>query len=209
MATAFKTQAQFRKWLEKHHDSASELTLRLYKVHALHKGIGYRQALEEALCWGWIDGVVRSLDADSFEQRYSPRKTKSNWSRINIERMKQLIGAGKARPPGIAAFERRARIAAAPYSFENRGVRLSAAFLKRLKANRKAWEFFQSEPPGYRHITTFWVMQAKKEETRERRFRTMLAHMARGERMGILPKKPAATAVSARSAAGRGRNRAG
>ncbi len=189
MAKAFKTQAAFRTWLRKHHASKTELKLRLFKVHALHKGIGYRQALEESLCWGWIDGVVRSLDADSFEQRYSPRKAKSNWSRINIARMKRLIAAGKAAPPGIAAFERRDKIVAAPYSFENRHITLSPAFMKRLRANAKAWKFFQSEPPGYRRITMFWVMQAKKEETRERRFRTMLTRMAKGERMGILPQQ--------------------
>jgi uncharacterized protein YdeI (YjbR/CyaY-like superfamily) len=190
VAKAFKTQADFRKWLKKNHGSRAELVMRLYKVHALHKGIGYRQALEEALCWGWIDGVVRSLDADSFQQRYTPRKTKSNWSRVNIKRMKQLIAAGKVAPSGLAAFERRARIAAAPYSFENRNVTLSPAFMKRLKANAEAWKFFQSEPPGYRRTTMFWVMQAKKAETREKRFRTMLDRMSKGERMGILPKKP-------------------
>lgn len=189
MAKAFKTQADFRKWLEKNHSSKTELMIRLYKVHALHKGIGYRQALEEALCWGWIDGVVRSLDGDTFQQRYSPRKAKSNWSRVNIKRMQELIAEGKAAPPGIAAFERRAKIATAPYSFENRDITLSPAFMKRLKANTKAWKFFQSEPPGYSRTTVFWVMQAKKEETRERRFRTMLNLMAKGERMGIFPKK--------------------
>jgi uncharacterized protein YdeI (YjbR/CyaY-like superfamily) len=187
---AFKTQDDFRAWLQKHHASKTELILRLYKVHALHKGIGYTQALEEALCWGWIDGVVRSLDADSFQQRYSPRKPRSNWSRINIERMEELIAAGKAAPPGIAAFERRDKIAVAPYSFENRNITLSPAFLKRLKANPRAWKFFQSEPPGYRRTTVFWVMQAKKAETREKRFRVMLDRMAKGERMGVLPKKP-------------------
>jgi uncharacterized protein YdeI (YjbR/CyaY-like superfamily) len=190
VAKAFKTQADFRKWLKKNHGSRAELVMRLYKVHALHKGIGYRQALEEALCWGWIDGVVRSLDADSFQQRYTPRKPKSNWSRVNIKRMKQLIAAGKVAPSGLAAFERRDKIAAAPYSFENRNVTLSPAFMKRLKANAKAWKFFQSEPAGYRRTTMFWVMQAKKDETREKRFRTMLDRMSKGERMGILPKKP-------------------
>jgi len=191
---AFKTPADFREWLQKHHASKTELMLRLFKVHALHKGIGYRQALDEALCWGWIDGVVRSLDADSFQQRYSPRKSKSNWSRVNIKRMEELIAAGRAAPPGIAAFERRNKIAVAPYSFENRNITLSQAFMKRLKANRKAWKFFQSEPPGYRRTTLFWVMHAKKEETRERRFRTMLERMAKGERMGILPPKNRPTA---------------
>src|SRR5215510_8009570 len=186
MSKAFKTQADFRRWLQKHHASKTELKLRLYKVHALHKGIGYQQALEEALCWGWIDGVVRSLDADSFAQRYSPRKAKSNWSRVNIARMKRLIAAGKAARPGIAAFERRDKIAVAPYSFENRNITLSPAFLKRLKANPKAWKFFQAEAPGYRRTTVFWVMQAKKEETREKRFRIMLERMEKGKRMGYL-----------------------
>jgi uncharacterized protein YdeI (YjbR/CyaY-like superfamily) len=189
MPKSFKTQAAFRKWLAKHHDSHSELMLRLYKVHALHRGIGYRQALEEALCWGWIDGVVRSLDADSFQQRYTPRTPRSNWSRVNIARMRKLIAAGKAAAPGIAAFERRNKIASAPYSFENRHITLAPAFRKRLKANSRAWKFFQSEPPGYRRTAEFWVMQAKKAETRERRFRTMLDRMAKGQRMGILPQK--------------------
>ena len=190
MPKAFKTQADFRKWLERHHATKRELIIRLYKVHALHKGIGYRQALDEALCWGWIDGVLRSLDADSFQQRYSPRKSKSNWSRVNIRRMQQLIAGGKATPAGIAAFERRAQIAAAPYSFENRTITLAPAFMKRLRANRKAWKFFQSEPPGYRRTTVFWVMQATKPETREKRFRSMLERMAKGQRMGILPPAP-------------------
>lgn len=184
---SFETQADFRKWLAKNHASKSELILRLYKVHALHKGIGYKQALEEALCWGWIDGVVRSLDADSFQQRYSPRKPKSNWSTVNIKKMRALIAAGRAAPPGIAAFERRDKTALAPYSFESRNITLAPAFLKRLKANPKAWKFFRSEPPGYRRTAVFWVMTAKKPETRERRFRTMLDRMAKGERIGILP----------------------
>jgi len=131
---------------------------------------------------------IRLYDADSFQQRYTPRKPKSNWSRVNIERMKALIAAGKAAAPGIAAFERRDKIAVAPYSFENRTITLAPAFLKRLKANPRAWKFFRSEPPGYRRITIFWVMQAKKAETRERRFRTMLARMAKGERMGTVPQ---------------------
>ncbi len=114
MPKALKTQADFRKWLAKNHDSKSELVLRLFKVHALHKGIGYKQALEEALCWGWIDGVVRALDADSFQQRYTPRKAKSNWSPVNIKRMKQLIAQKMVQPSGLAAFKRRGSPKPAP-----------------------------------------------------------------------------------------------
>jgi len=184
----FRNEAAFESWMRKNHGREQEVWVRIYKKGSGVPSITIAEALDVALCWGWIDGVVRSLDADSFQQRYTPRKTKSNWSRVNIERMRQLIAEGRAAPPGIAAFERRDKIATAPYSFENRNIALTPAFMKRLKANAKAWKFFQSEPPGYRRITIFWVMQAKKAETRERRFRTMLTRMAKGERMGILPQ---------------------
>ncbi len=186
MAKAFKTQAAFRAWLEKNHASEKELMMRLFKVHAKAKGIGYREALDESLCYGWIDGVRRGLDADSFEQRFTPRKAKSNWSRVNIERMKELIAEVRVAKPGLDAFEKRDKIAQAPYSFENRNVKLAPAFLERLEANAKAWAFYQALAPGYRRTTAFWVMQAKREETRERRFQTLLDRATRGLKIGLL-----------------------
>src|SRR4051812_24346336 len=104
---SFKTQASFRQWLEKNHAKVNELELRLFKVHARQRGIGYREALDEALCFGWIDGVRRSLDDDSFTQRYTPRKAKSNWSAVNIKRVRELEADGRMHPAGRAAFERR------------------------------------------------------------------------------------------------------
>lgn len=179
---AFKTQNDFRAWLEQNHDHEKELILRLFKKHALHRGIGYREALDEALCWGWIDGVVRRLDDDSFQQRYTPRTAKSNWSAVNIKRMKELIAAGRVAKPGLDAFERRQRTKAAPYSYENRHtIKLPLAFVKRLKAEPKAWAFFEALPPGYKRLMIFRVVDAKKAETRERRF-VQLLEMCRKER---------------------------
>ncbi len=186
---AFKTQKDFRKWLAENHASRTELVVRLYKVHAKHKGIGYREALDEALCWGWIDGVVRRLDEDSFQQRYTPRRAKSNWSAVNIKRMKTLIAEGKVAKPGLAAFARRGKTKAAPYSYENRGLKLEPAFVKRFKADTKAWTFFEALPAGYRNLMVFRVMDAQRAETRERRFVRLLELSRQHKRMPLLGEK--------------------
>lgn len=183
---AFKTRKDFRAWLAKNHATETELFVRLYKVHAKHKGIGYREALDEALCWGWIDGVMRGLDEDSFQQRFTPRKAKSNWSAINIKRMKTLIDEGKVAKAGLAAFERRGKTKAAPYSYENRGLTLAPAFVKRLKAEPKAWKFFDALPPGYKNLMVYRVMDAKREDTRERRFVQLLDYMRQEKRMPLM-----------------------
>src|SRR5881396_1006775 len=127
---SFKTQSAFREWLEKHHASKSELLVRMFRVHAKHRGIGYREVLDEALCYGWIDGIKRSYDPDSFTHRLTPRKKKSNWSAVNIKRVKELIAEGKMHPAGLAAYEARDKVAVAPYSFENRNVALDAATVR-------------------------------------------------------------------------------
>ena len=118
MASQFRTPEDFRTWLEKNHASEKELIVRLFKVHAKHRGIGYREALDEALCFGWIDGIKRALDKDSFTHRFSPRKAKSKWSNVNIKRFKELKKAGRVQPPGLAAFEAR-NVYAGLYSFES------------------------------------------------------------------------------------------
>lgn len=187
---AFKTQKDFRAWLSKNHASKTELMIRLFKVHAKHRGIGYREALDEALCWGWIDGVVRRLDEDSFQQRFTPRKAKSNWSAVNIKRMKTLIAEGKVAKPGLAAFERRERTKPAPYSYENRHtIKLDPALEKRFKAEPKAWAFFDALPPGYKRLMVYRVMDAKRDETRERRFTQLLELSRQQKRMPLLGEK--------------------
>jgi uncharacterized protein YdeI (YjbR/CyaY-like superfamily) len=184
---SFKTQKDFRAWLAKNHDKEKELILRLFKKHAKHRGIGYREALDESLCWGWIDGVVRRLDEDSFQQRYTPRKAKSNWSAVNIRRMKQLIDQGVVAKPGLEAFARRDKTKLAPYSYENRDkIKLDPAFLKRLKAEPKARAFFDALPPGYKRLMVFRVMDAKKPETREKRFVALLEMCRAEKRMELM-----------------------
>jgi uncharacterized protein YdeI (YjbR/CyaY-like superfamily) len=180
---SFRTTNAFRQWLEKNHAKTKELTIRLFKVHARNRGIGYREALDEALCFGWIDGVRHSLDADSFTQRFTPRKAKSNWSRVNIQRVKELEAEGRMCEPGLAAFRARDTIAVAPYSFENRDVTLDAASAKQLRANKAAWTFFQAQAPWYRRTSAFWVMSAKREETRARRLATLIEKCAQGARV--------------------------
>ena len=118
---AFRTQADFRKWLQRHHASEKELMMRLFKVHARHRGIGYREALDEALCWGWIDGVRRAHDEDSFVQRFTPRKARSNWSTVNVKRYRELAASGQVAPPGQAAFDAWDG-KPAPYSAPNRSA---------------------------------------------------------------------------------------
>lgn len=188
MAKAFKTSGDFRKWLEKNHAKEKELILRCFKVHAKARGIGYKEGLDEALCYGWIDGVRRGLDADSFTVRFTPRKPKSNWSKVNIKRAKELIAEGRMRPPGLAAFEAR-KTGVAPYSFEHEPKELAPAFEKQLRVNKKAWEFFQSQAPWYRRTSTFWVMQAKREETRAKRFATLLECSANGKPIPLLVRR--------------------
>jgi len=177
---SFRTQAHWRAWLEKNHAKVTELTVRLFKVHARDRGIGYREALDEALCYGWIDGIKKSLDADSFTHRFTPRKARSNWSAVNIERAKELIAEGRMCAPGLAAYERRGKTAAAPYSYENRNLTLDAASEKIFRANRKAWEFFQALPPWYRRQNAFHIASAKKEETRAKRLADLIDRCARG-----------------------------
>jgi uncharacterized protein YdeI (YjbR/CyaY-like superfamily) len=187
---AFKKQKELRAWLAKNHASETELMIRLFKVHAKHRGIGYREALDEALCWGWIDGVVRRLDEDSFQQRFTPRKAKSNWSAVNIKRMKTLIADGKVAKPGLAAFARRTTTKPAPYSYENRdSIRLDPALERRFRAEPKAWAFFEALPPGYKRLMVYRIMDAKREETRERRFTQLLGLSRQQKRMPLLGEK--------------------
>src|SRR5580765_3208304 len=166
---AFANAAAFRAWLAKHHASEKELVVQVFKTSAAHRGLGHREALDEALCFGWIDGVRRSHDADSFTVRFSPRKPRSKWSLVNIRRVGELEAAGRMRKPGLAAFRARDENDPRRYSFESKPVALDPALEKRLRANGRAWRYFQEQAPWYRRTSSFWVMSAKREETRERR----------------------------------------
>jgi uncharacterized protein YdeI (YjbR/CyaY-like superfamily) len=178
---AFKSAAAFRQWLRKHHATEQGLLVRCFKTAARDQGLTYREALDEALCMGWIDGVRRRVDEISFSVRFSPRRPKSRWSAVNVRRVRELQDAGRMRPPGQAAFEARV---ASEYSYETRPRTLAPELLKHFRARARAWQFYAQRPPWYRRTTSFWVMSAKKEETRARRLALLIECCARGS---VLP----------------------
>ena len=184
----FRTPAAFRAWLSKHHARTPELILRLFKTRAAARGMTYPQALDEALCFGWIDGVRRSLDADSFTQRFTPRRPRSTWSRVNVAHVERLVEGGRMSAPGLAAFRAREDARTGVYSFEQRAPALDAASVKSFRASRAAWAFYQAQPPGYRRLTAHWIMSAKREETRARRLATLMDCSARGVRIPPLAR---------------------
>ena len=183
--TFFKTAAQFRAWLGQHHATHNELLLGFYKTPSGKGGVTHKEALDEALCFGWIDGVVRNLTPDSYTIRFSPRRSGSHWSRINITRAHQLKAAGLMHDAGVAAFERRDEGKTINYSYELRAARLTPAFEKRFKANKAAWAFFTNQAPSYQRQARFFVMSAKKEETRERRLEILIEDSAAERRLSI------------------------
>ena len=188
--TRFRSPAAFRAWLAKHQDGRAELIVRCYKVHAREKGITYKQALDEALCFGWIDGVRRSLDVDSFSVRFAPRKPRSIWSRVNIARARELEAEGRMTPRGMAAFRAREEARSGLYSFESPPIALSSPYERKLRANRRAWEYFQEQAPWYRRTCTYWVMSAKREETRVRRLELLIDCSARNTPIPALARTP-------------------
>lgn len=185
----FRSQAAFRRWLEKNHATSTELWVGMHKVSSGKGGLTYLEALEEALCFGWIDGVRRRFDEHSFVQRFSPRRPASYWSAVNTRRAEELKAAGRMHPSGAAAFERRDK-ASARYSFERRTAAFDTATEKRFRANRAAWQFFSSQAPWYQRVAIHWVTSAKREETRARRLEALIRDSAAGRRIGLVtPKK--------------------
>jgi uncharacterized protein YdeI (YjbR/CyaY-like superfamily) len=189
---AFDSQSDFRNWLESQHATTRELLVRCYKTHAQDRGLTYRQALDEALCFGWIDGVRRALDSESFSTRFTPRKPKSKWSAVNIKRAHELQAEGQMHSAGETAFAAREAATSRRYSYESRPTKLDTSSLKKLRANKRAWAFFQAQPPWYQRTSTFWVMEAKREETRERRLAELIARSAKGEPIKLLDRRPPA-----------------
>jgi len=185
----FKTPMECRHWLERNHDQVTEQWFGFYKKKSGKRGITYHEALDEALCFGWIDGLRRSLDVDSYTQRFTPRRPRSIWSRINIKRAEELRKLGKMMPPGLKAFAARSPEKSGVYSFENAPRKLSADFENKFKAYKKAWEWFQRCPPGYRRTASFWVMSAKKEETRFRRLAVLIDESEKKARVGLVTGK--------------------
>ena len=155
--------------------------MRLFKVHARSRGLPYSDALDEALCFGWIDGVRRTGDEDTFTIRFTPRREKSTWSAVNIKRVKELEAAGRMHVSGLSAFRRRSAERSKIYAYENRQTELSPEYTKIFRAKRPAWKYFESQAPWYQRTSVFWVMSAKREETREKRLATLIACSAKAK----------------------------
>lgn len=175
----FKTAADFNKWLAKNHDKVDELWVGYYKKSSGRKGMTYPESVEEALCYGWIDGLRKSVDEISYANRFTPRKPSSNWSETNITTVKRLIKEGRMAPAGLRAYEARKSGGSKVYSRADRQP-LSPEFERELRADNIAWRFFQSQPPGYRRLAAHWVMDAKRAETRLKRLATLIDDSAHG-----------------------------
>jgi uncharacterized protein YdeI (YjbR/CyaY-like superfamily) len=174
----FPSPTDFRQWLEDNHREYSELWVGFYKKSSAKLSITYPEALDEALCFGWIDGVRHSVNHDAYTVRFTPRKPKSQWSAVNIKRAQQLAAAGRMRPAGLNAFAV-AKDQPHKYSYEQRQqASFNRAQEQQFRANRRAWSFFQSQPPWYRRTATFWVVSAHKKETRQKRLATLICDCA-------------------------------
>lgn len=183
---SFASSQAFRAWLEKHHATHRVLWIRCFKKHAAHRGLTYRQALDEALCFGWIDGVVCKVDSDSYGVRFTPRTARSIWSRVNLKRSHELSAEGRMTAAGQAALALRDEARTGIYSFERAAMSLSPELEARFASHAAAWSYFNAEPPGYRRTCVFWVMSAKREATRARRLDILIDCAARHIRIPLL-----------------------
>ena len=187
--TFFKTPGDFRAWLAKHHEREKELLVGFYKVESGKPSITWPQSVDEALSFGWIDGVRRRVDDETYTIRFTPRKATSIWSAVNMKRMAELIAEGRVAPAGLAAFERRDEKRCEVYSYERKTAAFDDATLVRFKKDGKAWEWFSSQAPSYQRAATHWVTSAKRPETREKRLGTLIACSKKNERIPAIPTK--------------------
>jgi uncharacterized protein YdeI (YjbR/CyaY-like superfamily) len=186
-AAFFKTASDFRSWLENNHQQCPELSVSFYKKASGRPSITWPEAVDQALCYGWIDGVRHRLDDEAYTVRFTPRRPTSKWSAVNVRRVRDLTKLGHMQPAGLKAVtgtEKQPR----SYSYEQRSTaKFDAAHEKQFRAKQNAWEFFQAQPPGYRRTATFWVISAKKEETRQTRLARLIADCGKGRRILAMP----------------------
>lgn len=188
--TFFRTPADFRKWLEQHHATADELWVGYYKKSTGKPSLTWPESVDEALCFGWIDGLRQSVDESSYQIRFSPRRAGSIWSAVNIKRAQALIEEGRMQPAGLKAYAARKENKSGIYSYEQRSAELVEPYQRLLKQNKAAWNFFQTQPPSYRKAVSWWIVSAKKEETRLKRLEKLITYSAQGQRLPeMTPRK--------------------
>jgi uncharacterized protein YdeI (YjbR/CyaY-like superfamily) len=179
----FKSQGDFRKWLEKNHQTEKELLVGYYKVGSVKHNMTWSQSVDEALCFGWIDGVRKSIDDESYCIRFTPRRPDSIWSNINIRKVEELKKEGRIKQPGLEAFNKRKMSKSGIYSFENLPSKFDDSFENMIKANKQAWEFYSKQPPSYQRTMVHWVMSAKQEKTRLNRLKKIISESEKKNRI--------------------------
>ncbi len=188
--TFFRSPAELRKWFKTHHKTAPALWVGFYKRGSGKPSITWPESVDEALCAGWIDGIRKNLDAESYTIRFTPRRPTSIWSAVNIKRVKVLTDEGRMLPAGLKAFEAKKPNKSGIYSYEQRPADLPEPYASALAKNKAASTFFHAQPPWYRRAVIWWIVSAKKEETRLKRLATLIADSARGRAIGPLTRKP-------------------
>jgi len=176
----FETPSDFRKWLSKNHKTVSELVVGFYKVGSKKKSMTWSASVDQALCFGWIDGVRKSIDEESYCIRFTPRKASSIWSAVNIKKVEMLIQQNLMQAAGLEIYNKRSESKSKIYAFENEEMKFSAGFEKQFKANKKAWNYFQALAPSYRKLSSNWVMSAKQEATQLKRLQELIADCSVG-----------------------------
>jgi len=180
--TFFRSQAAFRAWLAKRHATTAELLVGYYKLGSGRPSMTWPESVDEALCFGWIDGIRKRIDDLSYTIRFTPRRPRSIWSAVNVKRAQVLVEELKMMPAGRAAFEARTENRSGIYAYEQRSPTLPEAYARRMKKHEAAWSFFQAQPASYRKTMGWWVVSAKKEETRLDRLEKLIEDSARGRR---------------------------
>jgi uncharacterized protein YdeI (YjbR/CyaY-like superfamily) len=181
--TFFPTPSALRAWLERHHSNAEMLWVGYHKKGSGKPSITWPESVDEALCYGWIDGVRKRIDDVSYTIRFTPRRPGSIWSSVNIRRAQALIEQGRMQPAGLQAYQVRKENKSGIYSYEQRSVDLEEPYDRLLKKNQAAWSFFQAQPASYRKAVSWWIISAKKEETRRKRLEKLMAFSAQGQRL--------------------------
>ena len=180
----FSSAAHFRRWLNQHHQEKPELWVGYYKKSSRKSAMTWAESVDEALCFGWIDGIRKAMDQDRYKIRFTPRRRNSVWSAINIRNVERLTKAGRMVNSGLSAFALRIEKRSEIYSYEQRPGKLPKLLADRLRKNVKAWKFFKNQPPGYRRQVIWWIASAKKETTRNERLRKLIAASVKGARLG-------------------------
>ena len=180
--TFFPTPAAFRAWLKKHHKIADELWVGYYRKESGKPTLTWSESVDEALCFGWIDGIRKKISDEAYTNRFTPRRPGSNWSAINIAKVEVLTGQNRMQAAGLAAFAKRTEAKSRIYTYEQKSGAFDTALVKKFRANKRAWAFFEAQPPYYRKLMTGWVNGAKQEETRRRRLDKLIATCQSGRR---------------------------